>query len=481
MSKATQTKQWYTYVEKNVLCQYSRVPIPMPIKFSLYFISMKTFDRFLKNLHPQLSTTQSKCPIGPQNGCGSCPLSVYDYKTQLYIKKQFIKHLNNIYNIHLPLKDIESSPVTTHYRNKMEYAIMPKGIGLRPKGKWWKVLDKHTCFLAHPTIETTFNIAHNLLASILKSGRLTAYNRKTHQGILRYLTIKASKQSRVVVSLTLSDPNVSQFNNLKLSPKTIINLLQQEFIRPLTKQLKAKRITLRGVIIKYSKSISDVSYGTTVHIEGKNILEEMLHFKHYKTNVTLKIKLAHSSDTFFQTNMYLYNRYIEILQYYLSKSIRNSNTQITLIDLYSGVGFLSIPLIKIFDKHIKNAVSVEEITESTKFAQHNLKQNNISNSIVLTERVDNVVEQVFSQYGNLKETLPIVIVDPSRAGLGKKVLKALTKFKPYKLIYVSCNIIQFADEYKRVLQKYYTIEDALYLDNFPQTPYFESFFLLNPI
>ncbi len=412
----------------------------------------KLFERFLKeNPHLVDEKVRSPCPIGPEKGCGTCSLSIYSYSRQLKIKKEFINWLAKKHGVKLPKFTFIKSPKISHYRNKMEYAIFPEGIGLREKGKWWKVLDGHTCFLASLAIEKVFFES----IKVLKSSGIPAYNRKTHEGILRYLTIRSNQKGETLLSLTISDLNNKQFNPYGYQLKDVIRK-----ITPLT-----TLPSVVGVSIKQSSSISDVSYGETVKVFKRNFLEE-----------TIKgVLYMFSTDTFFQTNMYTYDIYLNTLENFITSLKKDFNV---LVDLYSGVGFFSIYLSKRF--RFKRVIAVEEIAESIRFAQENAKINEINHIEIVRSRVEDYLSELTDIISSDSENT-LVIVDPSRQGLEKKTLRFFKKFKPKYLIYVSCNIARFFDEYSRVLSYGYQIKDVVFLDNFPQTPHIEGFFLLTSV
>jgi 23S rRNA (uracil1939-C5)-methyltransferase len=68
----------------------------------------------------------------------------------------------------------------------------------------------------------------------------------------------------------------------------------------------------------------------------------------------------------------------------------------------------------------------------------------------------------------------VVVVDPPRAGLDKKVIQKIAFIAPTRLLYVSCNLGTFARDAMLLEERGYVLKKIAFLDLFPQTPYFET-------
>ena len=77
--------------------------------------------------------------------CGSCSWSHIPYDKQLTQKLADINGSFTLKELDLKCEQILPSPVTEHFRNRMDFVIDFEGrVGLRQKGKWWRVIDDHT-------------------------------------------------------------------------------------------------------------------------------------------------------------------------------------------------------------------------------------------------------------------------------------------------------------------------------------------------
>lgn len=75
--------------------------------------------------------------------------------------------------------------------------------------------------------------------------------------------------------------------------------------------------------------------------------------------------------------------------------------------------------------------------------------------------------------GKMKN-LDLLLVDPPREGLSSGVVKGITKLKPPRIMYVSCNPSTLARDLKIFLSHGYTLKRMQPIDMFPQTYHIES-------
>ena len=118
--------------------------------------------------------------------CGSCRWSHIPYDKQLKQKLSDINGSFALKELDLQCETIIPSPKTDHYRNRMDFVIDFEGrVGMREKGKWWRVIDDHTCFLADKKIDDLFSHVRTWTPT----AGLSFFDRKAHTGLLRYAVI----------------------------------------------------------------------------------------------------------------------------------------------------------------------------------------------------------------------------------------------------------------------------------------------------
>ena len=171
------------------------------------------------------------------------------------------------------------------------------------------------------------------------------------------------------------------------------------------------------------------------------------------------IKYRVSDKSFFQIN----TKSIEKL-YSLIVKYGSFTKEEKVIDLYCGVGSISLYI----SKYVKKVLGIEIIPEAIEDAKTNAKINNIDNSNFICGDVAKLIDENISG--------DVLIVDPPRKGLDDYTTKVINNSKIKKLIYVSCDPMTLVRDIKN-LDKY-EFKDITLVDMFPQTHHIESVVLL---
>ena len=75
---------------------------------------------------------------------------------------------------------------------------------------------------------------------------------------------------------------------------------------------------------------------------------------------------------------------------------------------------------------------------------------------------------------SIKFNPDVIVVDPSREGLGRKTVDGILSQSASHLIYVSCDPATLARDAKRLASRGYTLVKIALFDKFPQTFHIES-------
>ena len=131
-------------------------------------------------------------PTCPHYGiCGGCKLYNSTYEEQLQSKQEYINKVMAKTEV-LPLPIIPS-PILYNYRNKVEFTFFNDeqgnvGLGFHEKGAFNKFVNLEQCLIAPlGAIEIL-----KVIRSWANQHQLTAYNKKTKKGLLRYLIVRKS-------------------------------------------------------------------------------------------------------------------------------------------------------------------------------------------------------------------------------------------------------------------------------------------------
>lgn len=250
-------------------------------------------------------------------------------------------------------------------------------------------------------------------------------------------------------------------------------------------------------ILKYTDSISFITNGEDIHlnIEGKidnkkrylyEIYESLIQGKNLSVGLTCSkggddrlfvgvpyiefsiddFKYLVNGRTFFQGHTTLNKKIIEIIRGLVD--YRNTGL---LLDLFCGVGFLSIPMAS----HFYRVIGIDNHEESLRLAKENTKRNKIKNMEFY--RQDIISKACFLNLGSAD----VVIVDPPRRGCSKRLMEALIQLNPHQIIMVSCDPATMARDIKVLIDNGYKMITGHTIDLFPQTFHIETIVSLSRV
>jgi 23S rRNA (uracil-5-)-methyltransferase RumA len=373
--------------------------------------------------------TKEQCP-NPEL-CGSCGWSHIPYDKQLQQKLADINGSFKLKELSLECTEILPSPKVAHYRNRMDFVISFKGeVGLREKGKWWRVIDNHPCFIADEEIDRIFKVTRDWV----QSSGLTYFDRKAHTGFLRYAVIRTTRYGQSMMNIITSAPTPEEETS---APAKLLELQ------------KLSGVTSLNWAINHT--VNDVSSGDELRvIHGPGYIEEKIGEYIYKL----------SPHSFFQTNSWASPLLLDTAKEFLQFTPKPK----LLLDLYCGSGFFSIALASTAQR----TIGVEIVSEMIEDAKINAIRNNVS-----VEYVSGAAEAVPWQ----KHGADTIILDPPRSGLHDNAIKQLIEASPKTILYISCNYKSFAREMAIIKDRYEVVKMRA-IDMFPHTPHVELVSLL---
>jgi 23S rRNA (uracil1939-C5)-methyltransferase len=131
-------------------------------------------------------------------------------------------------------------------------------------------------------------------------------------------------------------------------------------------------------------------------------------------------------------------------------------------DLYAGVGLFSIPL--------RRKLEFVTAVENSAAAVADLRVNAERAGLDIP-----AVRQSVDEFLRGRDEAPdFVLADPPREGLGKPVMKELTRLRPRRLHIVACDPATLARDLRYLLESGYRLERLTLVDLFPQTFHLET-------
>lgn len=169
------------------------------------------------------------------------------------------------------------------------------------------------------------------------------------------------------------------------------------------------------------------------------------------------LKFAYNARVFFQGNPYVIPKLVEEAV----KDLRGNRA----LDLYCGVGLFSLPLARKF----ANVTGVESSAESIRFARMNAERNGLKNTEFIAADTGKWLKENSPRLAGLD----VLLLDPPRIGVEKKVIGSIIEILPKEIVYVSCDPATLARDLKALFGKYDLIEISAF-DMFPQTHHVET-------
>ncbi len=317
------------------------------------------------------------------------------------------------------------------------------------------------CSLCHLNYENTLEYKKERVKNILSKFDIPKINVIRNENDLYY----RNKIELKIVDGKLgfyekSTHNLIEIKECKVTKKSINKSF--EFVKNM--KLENANVTIRA---NYNDEV-------LIIIDSKE-KPVILNPEDYKiVGIVLNDKCIYGQDNFMEkiNNLFFtvsYNSFFQVNNYInleLFNLIKENIVGKTVLDLYSGVGTLSIVASKVVDK----VYSIEVIPNAVKNALINAKINKCDN-------INFILGKVEDKIGFINDKIDTIIVDPARAGLDKKTIEVINNICPQRIIYVSCDTQSLANNLVDLAN--YEIKKFYILDMFSYTYHIECFCILD--
>ena len=177
----------------------------------------------------------------------------------------------------------------------------------------------------------------------------------------------------------------------------------------------------------------------------------------------LKFKI--NAKSFYQTNS---EQAYEL--YKITRDFAGLTGKELVYDLYTGTGTIA----QFVAKKAKKVVGIEAVPEAIADARENAQNNGIDNVAFFVGDMKTVLDH---QFIALHGRPDVIVTDPPRDGMHKKVVEQLLNIAPEKIVYVSCNSATQARDLA-LMDTSYQVVGVQPVDMFPQTHHVENVVLL---
>ena len=367
--------------------------------------------------------------------CGGCSWQTLAYEDQLAWKQQQLKDcLERIGGF----TDFETDePLGAEplwrYRNKVEFSFNEDEdsvvLGFHLPGQWSQVLNIDDCLL-HSEIT---NSVRNSIREHANATSLGAWDRRSGRGYWRHLILRESFHTGEIMV------------NLVTAPGALPD--EERFAASLQNRYPGVVSLLHS--INDTRSSNAVGHPYTVLFGRDHFFEKLF---------GLRLKVPPSS--FLQTNTRMAERlYQQALDY---AGLTGGEF---VFDLYSGIGSIALLLAR----SCREVWGVEISEEAVAQARVNAELNGITNARFTAGKVRTVLNSV-----DADREPDVVVLDPPRAGAGKKELQRIIELGAKRIVYISCNPATLADNAAQLRVGGYRLLKAGAVDMFPHTPHIEA-------
>ena len=386
--------------------------------------------------------------------CGGCKWQNMHYEAQLEFKQnQVLDNFSKIGGVTIEkFNDILGSDKIYNYRNKMEFTFSNKrwlkedeikndeniidknALGFHVPGMFDKVIDLKKCFLQ----ENPSNKIRNSVKEFALENNLSFFDIRNQKGFLRNLMIRNTNIGELMV---------------------LVQFYYED---------KKKIDLLMNFIKKSFKEITSLLY--TVNEKANNTIYDQkiicFYGRKYITEKIGDLSFKIGPKSFFQTN----SDQAEVL-YKSAKKLADITKNDTVYDLYTGTGTIA----QFIASNAKKVIGIDSVPEAIEAANLSAIDNNISNCMFFAGDMKNMFSDNFIQKNGKPD---IIITDPPRDGMHKKVIEQLLKIMCRRIVYISCNPATQARDIALLKEKY-EISNMQTVDMFPHTHHVENILVLD--
>lgn len=375
------------------------------------------------------------CPLAGR--CGGCQYRHMTYQEELRAKRQRVQDaLTRVGGVSLELPPVLGAEHPLRYRNKVQFPVCLAKRGLsigyyRPRSH--DVLDVEDCLL-QPNIVSA---VRNAFKEWMMRFHIPAYDENRRTGLIRHLYVRTNQAGEMLCCVVANGEQIPHAPELAAA-------------------LQRAAPALAGLVLNVNTQDTNVILGSEFRtIWGRNFLEETLCGLSFRLSV----------PSFFQINREQTQRlYKKVLEYAALSG------QETVLDLYCGIGTISLALAQ----KAGQVIGAEIVPEAVQDARDNARRNGMVNARFLCGDAG----QAAFQLANEGVQPQVICVDPPRKGLAPEVPEILASMGPERIVYVSCDPATLARDLKRFSQLGYQTIQAQAVDLFPRTAHCECCVLL---
>ena len=399
------------------------------------------WGRGIELLRPSSERITPDCPL--YGKCGGCQFRHMAYAEELRAKGQRIADaLERVGHVKLDLPPVMGAEDPFRYRNKVQFPVSQGKQGplvgyYRPRSH--DVLDAPDCPLQPESVARL----RGAFKGWMEKYSIQPYHEGTGRGLVRHLYVRTNSRGESLVCVVANSPRLPYSGEL-------VEILRQT------------EPGLAGVVLNVNTRDTNVILGDRYSVLwGRDWLEEELCHLAFRLSV----------PSFFQINRAQTERL-----YGVALDFAQLNGEETVLDLYCGIGTISLALAR----QAGYVIGAEIVPQAIEDAKENARRNGIVNGRFFCGDAGETAQKLRAEGIHPQ----VVCVDPPRKGLAPEVPAILAGMDPERIVYVSCDPATLARDVARLGELGYYVVKAQGVDLFPRTAHVETVVQLshkNPI
>lgn len=366
-----------------------------------------------------------ECEYFPK--CGGCDLWHMSYEEELKFKHERVRSvIRRIAGLDVEVSPVIGADTLCRYRNKAQFPVSGGKSGFyRPRSH--DIVPSEACLIQSEVSDRVRAVVHKWQDEC----GISSYDEKTGKGVLRHIYVRSGKGGAILCLVA-----TKKLDKLSL----------------LWEGLQKECPEVAGLVTNINSKSTNVILGDKYISEfGEASLSDELSGNRFSI----------SPAAFYQVN----HDQTEKL-YALAVDLATGNGEESVLDLYCGIGTITLALAR----RVKKVIGVEIVPQAIEDAKRNAKLNGIENAEFICADATPAAAELEKR----GEKPDAVVVDPPRKGLSPEVIETIKKMAPKTVVYVSCDPATLARDLKIfVTGGEYAVKSAQPVDMFPRTKHVE--------
>ena len=398
----------------------------------------RAFGRLLTVNRSHLGRVKPPCTLTAV--CGGCPWMGLAQPHQLAAKVEIFREMlrQSLPTALTCLQPPVASPLQLGYRRRARFTFGGErtelSLGAYAAGSH-TLIDVGGC----PVTDPALLMARDHIGQVLDLTSLPPWDEKSATGVLRHLVLQINPVSGAILALI-----VAGRETLEVGGKSIA-IPWQRFARSLL--TPGEKPGISSVFLNLNPS------------PGNNLLGPET--RHLAGDETLTLNLGGPTLTLPADGFSQVNHEAATLLYEHVAHLAGGGS--LLLDLYSGVGAITLQLAPRFER----ALGIEWSPSAVEAARRGATQQHLTGVEFFAGDVHAVLKTLPPEKG------ATVILNPPRKGAGPEVLAEVMRWAPSRLIYVSCGPQALVRDLEQLTGAGLHLVSLTPFDFFPQTPHLE--------